>query len=403
MTGEAVFDAKHRPRASSSQHTRALDGVRGLAILAVLLHHFTVVPAGGAASIWILRFAEFGAHGVDLFFVLSGFLITSQLLRSRLDSSAIREFYMRRALRIIPLYFAVLAVVFLLLPTALRATGFDQKLSTQIDTANNWPWYVFFVSNFRNALDGRFTNPALDVSWSLAIEMQFYLLWPWVIRLCSRRELKRVLWAVILISPLLRGAAWAAGANWIQVLVLPFLRADALLWGAIVAVWIDEKRAGLSLAISALRRLQAVALCVVPFVFLLLLAGNWDRQNAFTATLGYSLIGLVAAGAFACVLTGRGDGRLRRFLETPTLVFLSPYAYGLYLFHIPLRALLRDTVFKPSGFAVWPFPPVGGQLVFYLLAGVVCFVPAIVSWHFWEKRFVTWGHRLTASAASRSL
>ncbi len=388
---------------ADSRHVLALDGVRGLAIIVVMLHHFTVLPPSGAAAGWILRLAEFGAHGVDLFFVLSGFLITSQLLGPQLDTARIGRFYTRRALRIVPLYYAILILVFLILPMALRETGFTQKLATQTNFGGNWPWYALFASNFRNALDGRFTNPALDVSWSLAIEMQFYIVWPWIIRMCSRRTLKRMIWVIILASPCLRTAAWCMDATWIQILVLPFLRADILMWGALLAIWMDENRSGEPGATSALGRVRSILPGVAPVILLILLAGGWDRQNAFTSTLGYSLIGLAAAGVCARVLTTPPSDWLRRFFESRWLVFISCYAYGLYLVHLPIRAVLRDVVLKPAYFSTWPPAPFAGQLAFYALAGIASFLPAAVCWHFVENRFIRWGHRMTASSKHRVL
>lgn len=395
--------------AGPKQHCVALDGIRGFAILAVMWHHFTVALPGNGPDDWLLRFSEFGAHGVDLFFVLSGYLITSQLLGPRLETARIGRFYLRRALRIVPLYYALLIGVYLILPFALRETGFANKLATQTNTGGNWPWYAGFVSNFRNAVDGKFTNPALDVSWSLAIEMQFYLVWPWLIRFCSRANLKRVIWAVIILSPLLRAVFWNSGTNWIQILVLPFLRADALLWGAMIAIWLDEMRNAKTqsalptssvethAAVVALKRLKTAALCCAPLIALLLLGGYWDRQNAFTATFGYSLIALTGSALCGTVLTLPQRTGPRRFFELRGLVFLSTYAYGLYLVHIPIRAFLRDVVLKPVDFSNAPFPPLGEQVLFYVVAFVACLIPAVMCWHLWEKFFVHLGHRLTGA------
>jgi peptidoglycan/LPS O-acetylase OafA/YrhL len=385
-----------------SRHVLALDGVRGLAIIAVMLHHFTVAPDGGARAAWLARLAEFGAQGVDLFFVLSGFLITAQLLGPRLNRRRMGRFYVRRALRIVPLYYAILLFVYLLLPIVLRETGFPQKLAEQTSASSNWPWYGLFISNFRNALDGRFTNPALDVSWSLAIEMQFYLVWPWVVRWCSRRVLKRIIWTIILASPFLRAFAWAMGANWIQILVLPFLRADILLWGALLAIWLDERAAGSAAAIRSLARVGGTLLWLLPLIVTFLLAGEWNRQNWFTSTIGYSLVGLAAAGICARVLTMPPRDGIRRLFENRGLVFISSYAYGLYLMHVPIRAMIRDVVFSPASFNAWPVAPLTGQLVFYGLAAVVSLLPAAVVWHLWESPFIQLGHRLTTRTTRSS-
>lgn len=387
---------------TNNRHLAALDGVRGLAIIAVILHHCTIVTESSRSVDWLFHFAEFGAHGVDLFFVLSGFLITSQLLHGKPTGRKLGRFYLRRGLRIFPLYYAILLFVYLILPFMLGATGFSEKLATQTDYAGNWPWYIGFVSNFKNALDGRFTNPALDVSWSLAIEIQFYLFWPWVIRLCSRSVLKQLIWVVIVASPIIRAIALSLGANWVQILVLPFFRADVLLWGALLAIWWNDKNVGDASAALSLTRVRAILPWAACAILAVVLLGGWNRQNGFTATAGYSLVGLAAAGIFARVLTVPSTDPVRWFFERRFLVFMSIYSYGIYLVHLPIRAFLRDVVFSPVVFETWPIPPFTGQLVFYALAGVCSFLPAWVSWHYWEKPFIQWGHRKTASVSPPS-
>lgn len=376
---------------SNKRHITALDGVRGIAIVAVILHHGTVLPAVDSGSAFILRFAEFGAHGVDLFFVLSGFLITSQLFARNSDQGNLGWFYLRRSMRIIPLYYAVLCFVFLILPLALKATGFEDKLATQESYAHNWPWYAGFASNIKNALDGHFTNAALDVSWSLAIEMQFYLLWPWVVIFCQRRTLKNIIWSVIIISPILRAAAWILGANWIQILVLPIFRADTLLWGAMLAICASEPPSSSRVMTNLKNSVPWVSVLILSLV----LIGAWNRQNTFTSVLGYSLFGLAAAGIIALLLTSPPNNPIRKIFEHRFFVWISIYAYGLYLIHLPVRAFLRDVIYSPEQFLQAPFPPYGGQLFFYLLAGIVALIPAVISWHLFEKPLINWGHRKT--------
>jgi peptidoglycan/LPS O-acetylase OafA/YrhL len=159
----------------------ALDGVRGLAALLVMIFHFgrAEVPGRGAAAVGF--FAQFGWGGVDLFFVLSGFLICGILLDTRDRPGFLRTFYTRRALRIFPLYFAFLAAyIFVIAP---RLPG-----ASDIEVRQRWLW--LYVSNFDVAAHGWYSGGGSHANhlWSLAIEEQFYLLAPFAVLALSRRR-----------------------------------------------------------------------------------------------------------------------------------------------------------------------------------------------------------------------
>jgi peptidoglycan/LPS O-acetylase OafA/YrhL len=187
--GEAVPPAaagaprRSSPRSGFAGHLPALDGVRGLAILLVLLYHFvaqtTATNRLEAAVNWALGY---GFLGVDLFFVLSGFLITGILYDSRADPGYFRTFYMRRVLRIFPLYYAVLAVVFFgvsLLP-ALRGSEIAGLREHQA-----WAW--LYGINVYLSIQGGWVLSYIEHFWSLAVEEHFYFIWPLVVWLLGAR------------------------------------------------------------------------------------------------------------------------------------------------------------------------------------------------------------------------
>src|SRR5437870_557283 len=163
---------------------RALDGLRGIAILMVMLYHQTVM----VGSTGIDRFVGFwtlsGWIGVDLFFVLSGFLITGILSDSKGATGYFRNFYARRVLRIFPLYYGVVAFSLLILPYIPH-----WKLENLARIKGDELWYWTYLSNFSIAAHAAFRHGILDVSWSLSIEEQFYLMWPLLVLLLSRRSL----------------------------------------------------------------------------------------------------------------------------------------------------------------------------------------------------------------------
>src|SRR5687768_12816390 len=162
-----------------------LDGVRGVAISAVLWHHF-VIYSGFEARVpfdhLLWESGSLGWAGVDLFFVLSGFLITGILYDSRSSGRYYVNFFGRRALRILPLYYGVLVLAFLVLPVFLEPQSAESL-------TRNQAWYWLYLINVKVALDGWDAAAYLGHFWSLAIEEQFYLIWPLAVRALSRRKL----------------------------------------------------------------------------------------------------------------------------------------------------------------------------------------------------------------------
>src|SRR3982074_1503320 len=171
-----------------------LDALRGLAVLLVLLHNTDVYP-----SLHLRLISGNGWMGVDLFFVLSGFLITEILLDTKQSEGYFRNFYARRCLRIWPLYYSVLLFMFVIVPI-LRPSE-----AHTVFEARSSPWWAYpvFLQNFLIPIPTMATG-ALGVTWSLAVEEQFYLVWPLVVRLCTEAQIRWIAIAVICISPALR-------------------------------------------------------------------------------------------------------------------------------------------------------------------------------------------------------
>ena len=361
--------------ADESARIDALDGVRGLAILLVVLLHGTFygVPLPGVAPLpehpyW--RLAGLGWCGVDVFFVLSGFLITGILLRSKGAPGYFRNFYARRALRIFPLYYLVLALLLWVLPRP-PATPAEQVS------------YLLYYQNLRLAfaVDAHF-DPAREITWSLAIEEQFYLVWPAVVWLVSRRGLVRVCVAAIAGAIALR--FWMTGVPDVRTHVLTPCRVDTLAAGALLAV------VGLPPRWLAVTALAAGALGLVVLA-------SWTGTSLpeHPTDPRMQRYALLAALAFAVgvVALAAGGGRLAGWLRLAPLRSLGRYSYCIYLVHFVVVDELAHAAFRDldpglqdrlAGLA----PPTVLLVAFTLVCLVGSWAIAVVSWHLYEKWFL---------------
>ena len=200
-----------------------LDAVRGVAILIVMFHNISPkYPVFHLDRI----FAD-GWMGVDLFFVLSGFLITGILLNTKQSGGYFKNFYVRRCLRIWPLYYSLIFFMFVVV-RFLNRSEYQDVLRTSS------PWWAFplFLQNFLLPVSTNAAGP-LGVTWSLAIEEQFYAVWPLVVRFCSRTQLRRIAIAEICISPALR---YYLALHRVDLYTNVFCRLDGLMAGALLAL-----------------------------------------------------------------------------------------------------------------------------------------------------------------------
>lgn len=328
---------------SLSRKTRllALDGVRGIAILAVLGYHcYAMLPKHGDSVLLraLDRICAMGWMGVDLFFVLSGFLITRILLSERDSPFFFGAFYLRRAARILPLYATWLCgYVFVKYLTRVPAT--PDGLQLVYDGVPDWT-HMLFVQNFYMVKHQTFGNGWLGVSWSLAVEEQFYLLFPLVVRFFRPKALLGLLILSIPVAFGLRSALLASDpsirASLAAIVLLP-CRMDALSSGAIVA-WIFHYRASFIQASPIPSRIALALLASGIGLIVLHNVGLLVPRNAFGYS-AYFVWTLMAACGLVWIAIDPHLRVIQGVLSNRILRFFGDTSYFLYLFHRPILAV----------------------------------------------------------------
>lgn len=362
-------------------HIPALDGLRGVAILLVLLHHAgTVQPNVWFDSVFF-QIGRAGWCGVDLFFVLSGFLITNILMASKQSENYFRNFYMRRTLRIFPLYYGILVAFFLLLPWVVRLSdnpGYQWQFSRQ-------GWYWTYTQNWMIALRGSWPDlNYLTHFWTLAIEEQFYLLWPLMVFLMERRRLLTVCLLMMAVALAIRVALVMNGAGWATVFVLTFTRMDALALGGAIALVARSKK---GIAPLAQRVPLALFVCVAALLVIILYHGQLYGRDLLTQTVGFTVLAIFFGGVLVAAITFPENSPIVRFFNFPLLRFLGKYSYGIYVFHLPITYLLW-TVLKPSDLPTVMGSELLGHSLFFIAVSAVSTVAALLSWHLYENQFL---------------
>ena len=353
----------------------ALDGLRGIAIILVLLHHMTYYRPTSGIDALIGDVVFFFWTGVDLFFVLSGFLITGILLDTRDSERYFTTFYARRILRIFPLYYLVLFLAFVVLP---KFPAVHPLLAGQADLPPQWPYWLY-GANFLIA-DRGWVHGWVDVSWSLAIEEHFYLVWPLVIWLCPPRLVAVLCAVIILAEPAARVFARESMVHVLPIYVLTWFRLDGLAMGALLAL---AQRRGLLPSLDRWAPVVAIA-AVAGIIVCAIMGGHTWWWNRWMQQYGYSLIAIAAGAMLVSAISRPADSLWPRMLSAGWLRAFGKYSYCLYLIHAPVMRAVREYVFNPEEYAMLGIAPWNAQVLFYGAATAPAFALAWLSWRWFE-------------------
>lgn len=290
------------------------DGLRAIAVLGVILYHAAVYCIPLRLE-WATRY---GWSGVDLFFVLSGFLITGILLETKDSPGYFKTFYIRRALRIWPLYYAFLLAMFLLAPLL------QPELRHEFGTFR-WYYYALYIQNlvFPNEFP-------FSVTWSLAVEEQFYMLFPLLVWLLSRKALRNLLIAIFLLSPLARLLGYWAGISWLGLYFHTPFRLHGLALGALAAIWVRDPG-------CTLRRWRRAAWACfaagLPLSLWWLVRAGVDGEHSIMV---YTWLSLLYAGVLGLALISAPSRGFGGLLTWSPIRYVGKISYGVYLLHQPL-------------------------------------------------------------------
>lgn len=373
----------------------ALDGLRFLAFLLIFSHH--ALPETIAGHPLLQSMARNAWCGVDLFFVLSGFLISYLLFveedkrqaETGVAAFSLPFFWVRRTLRIWPLYYLALALGFIVLP---RLAGLD--IGPHVGTAQyaeigqRYGWSApLFMMNWTSMHWGYPPSMMLAPLWSVCVEEQFYLLWPIILVFLKRAHRTKFIVGVIILSHLLKIPAYALAQDspfaYMWIYLNPVLRADTLMTGALIAHFMvthADRPPRVSLGHNGAFCGAIAVLCIMPQI---------TTRSAPEMLTGYILLDIAcAAGVILCLTRG---SRLQRLLSVWPLPWLGRISYGLYVYHILAIAFADQATKALTG---WPRTQ-SFYAARYPLALAICIAIGSVSYVVFERWFLRLKLRFT--------
>lgn len=366
---ENKMPSKQQEIVPTSSYIPELDGIRAFAIVSVMFYH---------AGFLLLNM---GWCGVQLFFVLSGFLITGILLDSKKKAHYFRTFYFRRTLRIFPAYYFLLVLIAITAPLASRHIG-------------DLPWYLVYLQNYLLGIrrwKAIFPN-YFNHSWSLAVEEQFYLIWPLIVLLCSRKQLFQICIGIIPGTLLFRFLVAELTGNDILVYASLPCQIDYLAIGGLLAIIL---RRGITRGDLARLGTRTALIALIPLVIFITVHRTDPFRPSFVRVDSWLMLSAMAfffAGAVAIAASGLGI--IGKVLRLKPLIHIGKISYGLYLYHLPCYFIITRIVSKYNLLREPASVPI---IIGILIAKFgFAYLTALLSWNYLEKPFLTLKNRFFA-------
>jgi len=346
----------------------ALDGLRGIAILLVVLYH----------NFGFISQSYFGWLGVDLFFVLSGFLITSILINEVNEAGFLKKFYVRRVLRIFPLYYLVLVIFLLVLP----AIGFFTS-DLEYFVRNQW-WLWTYLQNWLFSFQLNEDAKILTHLWSLAVEEQFYLVWPFVILLFrSPKKLFVIMLSLLVLVITARSVIWLYKIEDLNYTTLyTFTRIDGICIGSMIALLMKFRP---NLIINNFTFI-VLGLAIINFIFYFL---NQQNKNGYPyfAFVGYTTFCAMFGLLLHEIVTTPKTSVINRILSVRPLRFFGKISYGFYIFHWPVYMMtytgfyyfLKENINSPGSSV---------KIIAALLSTGLALIISVISFFLFENYFL---------------
>lgn len=355
-----------------------LDGLRGIAILLVVSFHYLNNQLIQSENLWgraIARITSFGWVGVDLFFVLSGFLIGNILIRTRDSERYFSTFYIRRFLRIVPNYYLLL-VIFLIIGAIPYFT--TNYFLTGNNVIPSWSYFAMlhnlFMANLKNL-----GNDALSVTWSIGIEEQFYLIFPFLLFFVKKKWMPVVLVLIIIAAPLFR----IQYEHWIPPYVLLFCRMDALAFGMLAAYFYESGQ--VPILTQKFKRI-VIAILIISLLICLILFVKYNDLGIWRNTL----LSIIFCISIIFSLAERPSW-YRTFLRNGMLRWIGTISYSLYLFHYLILGLFYHFAGRKDGIGIYALTDI-------LISAGALFFSLFFAWLVYQKLenpMVKWGKKYT--------